>query len=146
MLVGESGYRLATWAGLSPAEFRERARLVNVYRELPPRWGRPFARGRAEELAVDAERAGAERVVLLGERVAAAFDYTAPPFEWHPTAMLPTQLVALVPHPSGLNRYWNEPVNRRLVERFLRRLFGVPMPARQPRLGMFAGPARDLAS
>lgn len=60
---------------------------------------------------------------MCGRRVAAAFDHRDPalpylrwseegePFRW-----------AMLPHPSGVNRWWNEPENREAAREFLRQL------------------------
>ncbi len=45
------------------------------------------------------------RVVLLGRRTAASFGFASVPF-FEPVAY---EHVIVVPHPSGLNRFWNSP-------------------------------------
>jgi hypothetical protein len=60
------------------------------------------------------------RIVLLaGRRVAAAFGQGRRPFlEWF---ALRGGRAAVLPHPSGLNRWWNSPENRRRAGALLRR-------------------------
>lgn len=117
-LVGESGRRLATWAGMSAAEFQRAADLVNLYPLLPEKWDN----GRATELARalwNGDMVGSSRscVVLLGNRVARAFGFThLETFRIYQTGRSP---VALIPHPSGRNLFWNTPANVKLAEEFL---------------------------
>lgn len=128
--MGLTGGRLATWAGLSPAAFRQRVECVNLFDQIPQRWTNTAARDRACLLTARCHAAGV--VVLLGQRVADAFEHRARIFEWDESGG--TRLVQL-PHPSGLNHYWNEPAHVALAERFLRRLLRVETPRpRQVRL------------
>jgi hypothetical protein len=135
-LVGMSGHRLAAWAGLSPADFRSRVELVNLFEALPEKWDVRAARERALDLMQGKFVAGA-RVVLLGSKVAMAFKrHKAEPFAWETYGLAGDYYaVARMPHPSGENLFWNDPANVRRAERFLRRLLGVMTPrARQARL------------
>ncbi len=59
------------------------------------------------------------RVILLGKTVARAFGYDKPLFEYfeaYPNAVSPDWVI--VPHPSGLNRWWNKQENRDRAELF----------------------------
>lgn len=65
------------------------------------------------------------RLILAGQRVAAAFLLRdLPQLEWVTTALsgstvvLPVNL-AIVPHPSGVSRAWNDPDMVERVQRFL---------------------------
>lgn len=123
-LVGESGARLAAWAGLSRAEFRRRAECVNLFNALPVRWSRRDARDAARLLP---PVGGRRFVVLLGGKVVDAFRLSAagwPEFTPHPRSPLGVQTYWM-PHPSGLNRYWNSPTHVRWAETFLRMVMDV---------------------
>jgi uracil-DNA glycosylase len=134
-LVGESGHRLAAWAGLSPAEFRRRAELINLFAALPERWDRDAARGSAAALAAQWLQPDQQRpVVLLGEKVALAF--AASGCVLFRTYVAATGSLTVMPHPSGLNHYWNDAANVRRAERFLRKLMGVT--ERRPRQARLA--------
>lgn len=68
--------------------------------------------GRAHAAAIMRQAAGAEAdgVVLLGARVAECFGLFAwPRFEWCGRFTRP---VAVIPHPSGRCRFWNDPGSR----------------------------------
>jgi hypothetical protein len=64
--------------------------------------------------------AEARVVVLLGQKVATAFDVRHP----HLFVLCQTSgpAMAVMPHPSGRNRYWNEPAHIARAEQFLRGL------------------------
>ncbi len=92
-----------------------------VVRNLFPAWpGRVFgekgdafpmseARRLAEEMQAEMAACRAKRAVLFSIRLAEAFRVVATPFavsvaEWHGA----TVEVAVIPHPSGIVRFWNE--------------------------------------
>lgn len=122
-LTGETGRRLAEWSGLSAAAFRAAADCRNVYPTLPSRWVHVRAAELARVLWNAPETQRAPLVVLLGSRVARAFGFVhAVHFEVYQTG---GPAVAVMPHPSGLNRFWNDPANVALAEAFLRRVLHV---------------------
>lgn len=129
-LEGPSGRRLERLAGLPEGGLDARFALAN----LLPRWpggcgkGDLFPRREAREAAQEARAHLREfaRVVLLGRNVAAAFGLADLPYlQW---AALDDgrrrgwPRVAVVPHPSGVNHFWNDPANVARAERFLRAL------------------------
>jgi len=126
-LVGETGRRLALWAGLSLGEFRQRVRCTNLFERLPERWVNRDATVWAQRIWQELTREGGTYAsvtdaVLLGHRVARAFGFThLDPFTWYTTA---GPRLALMPHPSGMNRFWNDAANVERAERFLQALLG----------------------
>ena len=65
-------------------------------------------------------------VVLLGHNVARAFGFTSLMyFSWYEIhdeqnpSKIVVPLVTVVPHPSGINRYYNDPTKRLIVAKFL---------------------------
>lgn len=100
----------------------------------------PMGPARAAAAELEAELDG-RRVVLLGSRLPAALSlpWPAPMFEWYtsprriPTNTLPMEdgehvlrlgtefEYAVIPHPSGLNRTYNDPLNVRAASAVLRR-------------------------
>lgn len=88
---------------------------VNLVREYPGRlWPRERARAQAE--VISRRMRHGRRLLLLGRKVAAAFDHEAAWFEWRDGA-------CVMPHPSGRNRWWNDLGNRAAARRFLAGLF-----------------------
>jgi uracil-DNA glycosylase len=163
-LVGMTGARLAQWARLSPSEFHARAACVNLFWQVPQRWEAKAARRQAEwlwasitqpkEQVLDhygawvREVAVGAPVILLGERVAAAFGMASlRPYQLTQTA---GPAVAVMPHPSGLNHHWNEAANVRRAERFLRKVMGTAgrteRQARLPMMGRAVMQANERAS
>lgn len=94
---------------------------------LLPRWpgkhgkGDAFDLKRARRAAARIERAHrGGLLVLAGHNVARAFRIRSSYFEIVPTRR--GWLAVVIPHPSGINRWWNEPVNRRRAGQFFSRL------------------------
>jgi uracil-DNA glycosylase len=90
-LIGESELLAPDW--------------VNLFDAVPARW-RP-ARARRAAAAVAMQPGGV--LILLGMRVARAFRIEDPvALEWYidPSHVHP---MVVFPHPSGLNRWWNDP-------------------------------------
>jgi len=129
--IRHSANRLLEYMGFSFRDYLVAFDRANLLHYPQPREakGRGFireeARLNAERLkrAVDPDRHVG--VILLGTRVARAWGLTENPhrryFYWHvwnltcPTGQV---LVAVVPHPSGANRWWNDPANREDARRF----------------------------
>lgn len=55
-------------------------------------------------------------VLLLGQRVASAFDVRMPYLE---EFKLHGARTFILPHPSGVNRWWNDPLNERRMHDFM---------------------------
>jgi uracil-DNA glycosylase len=78
-------------------------------------WPKEEAEAAANRLAVLVERG--QRVVFLGKRVASAFPAVDARTWWHWNVLGGEWSVAgiayvTIPHPSGIVRTWNDPVNR----------------------------------
>lgn len=86
---------------------------TNLLREWPGKQGRgsafpmPLARPAAARLS----RRMPKRVkfVFVGKRVAQAFSWYHPYFEW---GEINGRFVVTMPHTSGINQWWNAPENR----------------------------------
>lgn len=57
-------------------------------------------------------------VVMLGRKVATAFNYTAEFFTWQHAC--PGHTLVSIPHPSGLSRAWNDPAAGQRARAILR--------------------------
>lgn len=113
-LTGAAGRRLAAAAGIpfSPDYLRRTERL-NLLPEWPPgAWPIVEARLAAAEVDLTGRTA-----ILCGYNVARSFvGFSAALFEW---VDYRGGRVAFVPHPSGRNRWWNDPANRARAAAFL---------------------------
>jgi len=121
-LDGDAGRRLARLFGVPHEDLLRRTRRHNLLDPAPEggsRWPARTAALEAEELFA---RLGGQGWLwlLLGRRVAEAFGL--PPREWLVWTEVMVDLAAAVPHPSGRNRWYNDPRRRRRAERFLRPL------------------------
>lgn len=86
-----------------------RLRWFNIYEAEPERWDPVEAKVRAANWCM-AQRGRSVPLLLLGTKVCAAFGIERPEWlEWYARALW-TPMIAF-PHPSGLNRWWNDPAN-----------------------------------
>ena len=123
-LIGPSGRRLARLAGVTyPNGFLRAFDRVNVVPHFPGYaresttvvWPRGVAAGRGRRIL---EATDGRYVLLLGRRVAAAMGFPQARFLkiWH----VGESVLGLLPHPSGLSRWWNDEANVRRAQRFVR--------------------------
>lgn len=121
-LEGRVGRRLAEYAGLTFEQYIERFDRVNLLDV------RQDTKEKGFEFDMDAARLSARQlmttiepgrvVLLLGRRVAEAVGAVKNYFE--PTRLVDGTTLYVLPHPSGVNRWWNEEANREQVRTFLR--------------------------
>lgn len=122
---GASGRRLRELSGLP--KLRDGFDTFNLF----DRWPGPAAKGStfdarlAREAARDLHpRLRERRVVLVGRRVAEAFRLGQMPYLRWERDVGGFAEVAVLPHPSGVVRWWNESANVEAARRFLREAAG----------------------
>jgi len=131
--VGSSA-RLAKLAGTTVDGFLSRAETVNVLKAWPGKSGkgdafpRPAARRGVNEILRSEAFKRSTRVVFVGQAVWRAFlgPMVMRPCEWSSVFLrghCPD--VAYLPHPSGVNRWYNEPENRDRASAFLKEALDV---------------------
>lgn len=98
--AANSGGRLCRILGMSPDEYLHTFDRTNLLSR--DRWSAAAAREAAERVVAGPHR----RVVALGVKVASAFGVPTAPFAVHTVGGTD---VAVLPHPSGLCRVWNNP-------------------------------------
>jgi hypothetical protein len=116
-----SGRRLAELAGVEAIS--DVADVVNVLDSWPGAAGQKgdrFPMGAARRAAARVDLGGYDRVLLIGRGVAAAFGVSAPFLVWFP---LRGAEAAVVPHPSGVNHWWNDGSNKERARGFFREVF-----------------------
>ena len=122
LIGGHSGTKLQELCGLNLRQYFEafdRADLLQAY----PGSIWPKVQASAAAAALLPALRG-RRVVLVGRGVAEAFGLRAPALEW--TRLLYSGdasayiEVAYLPHPSGLNLWWNCPANTEAAAKFMR--------------------------
>lgn len=99
-----AGGRLLQYSRLSPAQYLGRFVRFNVFSRLQP-WSVPAARERAAEIIDRIHASRIRKVVLLGGKVAAAFGV---PTDAYAVTFTVGAALIVVPHPSGLNRMYND--------------------------------------
>ncbi len=123
---GRIGARLAACFGLTLEEFLEAFDRVNLLQGQPQDSGRGtnFNVKEAGRVARSWEQSDFidERplVLLLGKRVAAAFKFTNA--EYFVKVKIAGATTYVVPHPSGVSRWWNELENELTMIRFMHQI------------------------
>jgi uracil-DNA glycosylase len=122
--TGNTGRKIAALMGISHADFLARFDGTNLLEHYPGKSGR----GDAFDVRLASVYARViwptlpRRVVFVGKRVATAFGFAdLAPCSWVESG---DRLVALLPHPSGVNHWWNDAGNREKGRAFLRELAG----------------------
>lgn len=124
-LEGRCGRRLAEFSGLSFEKYLARFERVNLLsvRQDTTAHGFVFdlaaARRTASSLVACIE--SGRLVALLGKRVASAFGLRSSSY-FAPCYLPNDATLYVVPHPSGINRWYNDAPNRAEMARFMRRL------------------------
>lgn len=122
-LAGPASHRLSACAGVSRDVWLRRTERVNLFGVWPGRQGKGDAFPMAEaRLAADEllPRLEGRPVVLLGGNVAGAFRFKHNLFEWHWHRGF---WGARCPHPSGVNRWWNDAQHEAAARLFWRNIF-----------------------
>ena len=120
---GRIGRRLAALSGVDSATFAQQFSKMNLLDTWPGQSGKgsKFDAARARE---SAQRSGRRLrrgriVILLGKRVAEAFGIEPVYFD---RQSLRDADAFVVPHPSGVNRWYNVSSNRRKMRAFMMRV------------------------
>lgn len=139
----KSADRLLKFTGFSAQDYLCTFSRDNLLHHLPKRSGKgrnfPIESARQQTRRIFQEHDLAKGFVMLGRRITSVFRW----YEWGPTIrsaptsklkylkwykVMPTAgfggptWAAVVPHPSGVNRWWNDANNRRRARRFFRKL------------------------
>lgn len=128
-LSGRCGERLAALCGIGHDQFLERFCRVNLIKRFPGKQskGDAFPIEEARKGAIGLLMTGVfatTKIVLLGDAVARTFGYASFEYKFHkfyPCRVSPHG-IAFCPHPSGVNRWWNDAGNFEAARRFWRRL------------------------
>jgi uracil-DNA glycosylase len=121
-----SGRRLLAYTGWTRDEYESTGK-ANLFAQPQPRWDAAEAASSLKSMPLCARD---EFVVCLGKRVMLAVGFKTVPWltwlmmPWPGTVVTGTEYrrVAFVPHPSGLNRWWNDADNRLRARKFFNRL------------------------
>lgn len=129
LVGGRSGGRLQAAAGMTLRQYVEAFARVNLIDVEQVRDGKgsafpmDLARERASVLA---DAFAGRRVLFVGRRVARAFGLRSDYLVWNGNTRFEW---AIIPHPSGINQWWNDPENVERAGRFLRAAAGMDMGA-----------------
>ncbi len=125
-IEGRIGRRLARLAGLSLPEFLahfDRVNLLDV-RQDTAEHGFTFDRLAAIDAAYRLQQTFAHNqiILLLGHRVADAFGIVKRIYFIEQRFTVMRGEIRILPHPSGINRWWNDPRHMLEAETFMRRI------------------------
>jgi uracil-DNA glycosylase len=117
-----SGVKLAKLCGMSNQELLTRCRTANLLSDWHGKNGKgdkfPFEPAMKAAEAILNDWQAFDKLLLLGANVAAAFGLKKLElFKWHTVR---GKLLAVIPHPSGINRWYNSEANRKKAQEFLR--------------------------
>ena len=124
-IEGRIGARLADCCDLTMAEFLATFDRVNLLQVQPQDGGKGAtfnvqeARRVAYSMTQHSDWPG-RLALILGKRAGAAFGFVQ--VDYFQKMALYGAIVYVVPHPSGLNRWWNDPENELQMMRFMREL------------------------
>lgn len=110
---------MAALAGFSHEELDRHFVLMNVLRKWPGKAGKgdAFPKAQARAVACRLEPLP-DHIVFVGQAVAGIFGFRGSPLRWQRWGR---GRAAMLPHPSGVNRWYNDRRNRAAAARFLRR-------------------------
>jgi len=122
-IEGRIGLRLASMAGLTLPEFLYHFDRVNLLHHRQDTAAHEFQfdieAAKGEAAALKTTFKSDQIVILLGLRVADAF-YAH--HDYFVQQMIGGADVRVVPHPSGINRWWNDPANVQLAMVFMKNI------------------------
>jgi len=125
VLCGKIGRRLSKLADMEFDEYVRCTDRVNVFDEWPGKkgkgdaWDAKKAEKKAKQMLPDLKN---RHVLFVGRNVADAFGFRDLPFlQWRYADV--AVRVAVIPHPSGIVTWWNDPDNRMAAADFLKEAF-----------------------
>jgi hypothetical protein len=124
LLGGRPAQLIMRLAEMTPTEYLQKFHRVNLLNRWPGKTGKgdAFPLGAARVAAENlSPRLRGQTVVFLGQGVASAFDFpTTSVLRWF--SWFGGGRAAILPHPSGINRWWNSSLNMKQAARFMKRL------------------------
>jgi uracil-DNA glycosylase len=116
---GRSGQKLAQLAGVKHEDLTAYFDMYNLIPYWPGKAGKgdAFPKEEAKQYALNIWAWEHSRVILVGSAVADVLGYKGPHCLW---ILFRGKWVAYVPHPSGINRFYNDKKNVATVSRFLK--------------------------
>ena len=119
LLYGGTGSKLTALFGMSERQYLERFDRINVLDFWPGKSGKGDkfpTREATRSAAIKSKQIIGRRVLFVGISPAAAFGFKPQPLRWR---KFNGGIAAILPHPSGVNKWWNDPANRKTARRFM---------------------------
>lgn len=121
ILEGRLGRKIADLCGITFDEYVELFDRINILDCWPGKSGKGdvFPKAEAARQAMRIKIHERDCVVMLGQGVARSFGIKAEFLRW---TFLGSTRVLILPHPSGINRWYNDPQNTRKARKIMHRL------------------------
>jgi len=124
LIDGKCGYRLSETCGIEHEEYAQIFNTINLIDEYMGKSGKgdyfplKLAKEKASQIWPDLD-SKYDIVILAGKSVANAFGIKAEYFQW---IKINDINLVVIPHPSGVNRWWNDDSNKEKAKQFMRNL------------------------
>ena len=116
-LLGKVGEKIAAMAGLSADQYLTTFNRINILSHYPGKSGKgdafPITRARHQARKIRLPR----ETIFIGKQAAAAFGFNVPFLTW--LYIDGRRRVAILPHPSGINSWYNNPSNQKKCNTFV---------------------------
>lgn len=122
LLGGRVGSKLISMLGISEREYVRRFDRINALNFWPGKNGKGdrFPMREARKIALRKLNViSGRRILFVGIAAANAFGFDHALLRWR---RFNGGRAAILPHPSGVNRWWNDLINRQNARRFMRRV------------------------
>jgi len=122
LIDGKCGYKLAEICEIKHEEYAQIFETTNLINKYMGKYGKgdifPIkkARKKAQELWLKLDY---DIIILAGKSVANAFNIKA---EYFQRIKIEDREIVIIPHPSGINRWWNKKENEREAKNFMKKL------------------------
>ena len=112
--------KLAAMCGLTKKQYLGKFRRMNVFDAWPGKNGKgdvfPLASARVRAMRL-VNKLTRKKIIFVGIKTAEAFGFKHAPLKWR---RFNGGAASILPHPSGINRWYNDRSNVRQARRFMR--------------------------
>ena len=122
LIDGKCGYKLAEICGIKHEEYARIFDTINLIDEYRGKSGKgdifPLKEARKKVIEIWPDL-NYDIIILAGKAVASSFRIKIDYFQW---TQIENKNITVIPHPSGINRWWNDDFNKEKAKKFMRNL------------------------